>query len=334
MHEIKRKIKSQKGNMVLETALIIPIILFITYFMISATLTVQHEIIMRYALDQTSKELSVIIPLIEVAGEQIEGEKIEEIWKQIDDLGDTFKNAIGDLGASLFLQNFLQETVDKWIHEGANQLNIKIPDDERQIIIEKRTDHVLSLQMNYHVYTPWTKTNKTAITFLPLWSKFDQEYDGRSKEENNDNEEDNIWSEHNFVRGSYFREKYKANLPFNYPVISGFQNGKAISIRSMDLTSPTYQDIAKVEKQLQYEIKQLANFEGSNRETKISPNIIEAADIQNRELIIVIPKNSKYEISDLIFTNMKNAANSQGISLRIEENGNSYRYMYKKEKDD
>ena len=94
MQKITRKIKSQNGNLVLETALIIPIILLISYFMISATMTVKHEIIMRYALDQTSKELSVIIPLAEVAGEQIGQPIIEDVWEQIDELGEDFKQSM------------------------------------------------------------------------------------------------------------------------------------------------------------------------------------------------------------------------------------------------
>ena len=181
--------------------------------------------------------------------------------------------------------------------------------------------------MNYHIYTPWTKT-KTAITYLPLWSKFDQDYDGKTEEKDSDQEADNIWSEHNFVRGSYFRDKYNANLPFNYPIISSFNNGKATSIRSM-MTSPTYQDETKLEKQIQYEINQLANFQGSNRDTKINPSQIGADDIISRELVLVIPKNSKYEINDPIFLSMKSEANYQGVSLRIDQHGNSYRYQEK-----
>ena len=74
-------------------------------------------------------------------------------------------------------------------------------------------------------------------------------------------EKDNIWSLSNFERGEAFREKYGANLPKTFPVIDSVNGGEVTSIRSIDLTSPYYQDVSNIEKKIKDDIRSLKEFE-------------------------------------------------------------------------
>lgn len=326
--------KNENGSLMLDAALIVPVILFICYFMISAVLTVQHEAVMRYALDQTSKELSMLIPLSEAVYEGIRSEELDDLISKVSIDHQELRNSLADLGASVLLQYFLQSHIEKWADDAAFKLNIRIPPDQRQILITTSSDHALKLQLNYHIYTPWTATERSIVSYLPLWTKYDYSYQNTKESSDEDQAADNIWSEHNFTRGKYFREKYQANLPFNYPVISRFKNGEAFAIRSIDLTAPLYESPEQVQSQIDYEIERLAAFQGSEVNTKINPERIDAEAIKSKKLTIVVPGNSDYSLSDHLFQNAVSIANDRGIRLNFEVSGNSYRYKEKPETDD
>lgn len=335
-NKYKKKLRDEQASLVLDTALIIPLIILICYFMLSATLTIQHEIVMRYALDQTAKELSLLIPLAEGIYSELEHSTIDEVIDKVIPEGNTeFRQSAGDLASSIFLQNYLQSQVDKWLDDGANKLKIKLPTDERQIILNTRSDHSIQIKINYHVKTPWSKTEKQAITYIPVWTKYDNNYQEILNDEIKSSElEDNIWSEHNFVRGRYFREKYNANLPFNYPIICRYEQGEVLAVRSLDLTAPTYGTDEQITLQVNQEINNLMNFQGSERETGLTLSKIESADINSRKLIIVLPGNSDYDLSSSIFTDLLDTATSSGIDLQFSVVGNSYRYREKFENTD
>lgn len=324
--KIRQKIRSSRASLVLDAALIMPLLIFICYFMISAMLTVQYEIVMRYALDQTAKELSLLVPLSDAILEGVKSPELDDLISDITGGDESLKGAVGDLASSIFLQNFIQTKVEKWLQDGSNKLGIKQPADERQVILSSISDHAIEMAMNYHVYTPWTKTDRVAYAHVPLWTKYDDSYKAEKNADKKTNEEDSIWSEHNFTRGKYFREKFEANLPFNYPVISRFNNGQAFAIRSIDLTAPVYESADYVRTQVMGEIKRLAGFQGSNRQTKINPPVIKAEDIKFRKLTIVVPGNSDYDLNSSLFSGLKREASKLGVSLDFASRGNSYRY--------
>ncbi|NLM19659.1 MAG: hypothetical protein GX217_06515 [Clostridiaceae bacterium] len=327
----KGKFKDEAGGIIFDAAIIMPLIIFICYFMLSTILTIQHEIIMRYALDQTAKELSLIIPLAEGISSEIEQGSIDNLIDSIlPGFASEFRQAAGDLAGSIFLQNFLQARIEKWLIDGANRLKIKMPSDQRQIILTTISDHSLQLKILYHVKTPWTTTEKSAVSYVPVWTKYDSKYQ-LNNESNDEHGEiaDSIWSEHNFVRGKYFREQYNANLPFNYPTICRYQAGEITAVRSLDLTAPSYDSSEKVKLQLEQEINNLASFNGSERDTGLPIFKITSADIKTRKLIIVIPGNSDYDLSSQLFKNVETFASNSGITIQIDIRGNSYRYLPK-----
>ncbi|HHT24605.1 MAG TPA: hypothetical protein GXZ76_03665 [Clostridiaceae bacterium] len=329
----KCKLHKEDGGIVFDAAIIMPLIIFICYFMLSITLTIQHDIIMRYALDQTAKELSLIIPLAEGISSEIEQSSIDNLIDSIlPEFASEFRQAEGDLAGSIFLQNFLQTRIEKWLIDGANRLKIKIPSDQRQVILTTISDHSLQLKLFYHVKTPWTITEKSAVSYVPIWTKYDSKYQLNSG--TNDEHAkiaDNIWTEHNFVRGKYFREQYKANLPFNYPTICRYQAGEIMAVRSLDLTAPSYNSPEKVRLQIEQEINNLASFNGSERDTGLPVSKITSADIKTRKLIIVLPGNSGFDLSSQLFKNIEVFASNSGVTIQIDIRGNSYRYLPKPE---
>lgn len=321
-----KKITSSKASLVLDTAIILPLLILISYFMLSASLTVQHEVLMRYALDQTSKELSLLIPLLDGNVQELDERKFNEITSRIVDWDEDFKESLGDFASSVFLQVFLQKKVDKWLNEAANNLGVRIPDDERQIVLTMTSDHCLQVKMNYHIYTPWTKTERKAVTYIPLWTSSISHYQAGDKADDISNE-DNIWSEHNFIRGKHFRDKYHANLPFNYPTICKYKNGEVLAVRSIDLTAPSYALESQVVQQITYEINKLNDFEGSNRDTGLDSGIICSRDILAKKLVIVIPGNSSYHQTSPMFYDLKQEATQYNITLQFDIHGNSYCYQ-------
>ncbi|MGB4610269.1 MAG: hypothetical protein WBH77_06555 [Saccharofermentanales bacterium] len=331
----KSKFREENGGVVFDAAIIMPLIIIICYFMLSATLTIQHELVMRYALDQTAKELSLLIPLAEGLYSEIDHSSIDKLIDTFfPESASAFRQAAGDLAGSIFLQNFLQTQVDKWLIDGADRLGIKIPSDRRQIILTSVSDHSLQLKMVYHVKTPWTTTEKSTVSYVPVWTKYDSTY--QLEHEANDQKDkmaDDIWSEHNFTRGKYFRDQYKANLPFNYPIICRYQAGEIMAVRSLDLTAPSYSLPEAVNLQLEQEINNLANFSGSERDTGLPLTRIKADDIKARKLVIVVPGNSDYDLSSPMFKNLETFASNSGVTIQIDVRGNSYRYLPKPEPD-
>jgi hypothetical protein len=90
------------------------------------------------------------------------------------------------------------------------------------------------------------------------------------------------------ARGIYFSERLGANLPATFPVIDSFVNGVVTSIKSIDLTAATYQNVAALTYRLNQYIDRLALFEGG----QMGFTVIDSSAISGRALSIAIPKGS------------------------------------------
>ena len=73
---------------------------------------------------------------------------------------------------------------------------------------------------------------------------------------------EDIWALDNFTRGKKIRSLFGANLPSNFPVIAKFENGKAVMIKSMDLTAESYLSGDSLEKTLDGYLKELFEYKG------------------------------------------------------------------------
>lgn len=139
--------------------------------------------------------------------------------------------------------------------------------------------------------------------------------------ETESNAADDIWSLSNFQRGLKIRRKFGANLPDNFPVIAKYESGKAVMIKSMDLTAASYQNTGKAEKTLKGYINELARYEGQNDPWGRDDIVIRSTEIRQKELLLVIPENELSEGLELMLANMVRYADTRGVKLSINRYG-------------
>ena len=153
-------------------------------------------------------------------------------------------------------------------------------------------------------------------------SKNEQEK-GELKDENEgekkEKEEKYVWLDGNFARGRELSEIFGRNLPSNFPTIAKFENGRAVSITSIDPTSTTYLQPRNLRRRIVERIEKIAEFEGANwAGVNISLN-----DIEAREVLIIFPEPRELLTAQMKTTlnECRTIANEMGISLRFEHFG-------------
>lgn len=186
------------------------------------------------------------------------------------------------------------------------------------------TDETIDIVVKYRVRLP-----------VPVKFAKDLEFVQRAKvkawmggDENNgvldgqtDSKSDDIWSLSNFQRGLKIRRKFGANLPDNFPVIARYENGRAVMIKSMDLTAESYQIPKNAEKTLKGYVNELIKYKGQNKPWGRDGIVIRSGDIVRKELLLVIPENKLSESIEIMLTNIVRYADSGGIKLTIKRYG-------------
>ncbi len=121
-----------------------------------------------------------------------------------------------------------------------------------------------------------------------------------------------VWQLPLFQRGTAIHQMLGENLPPNFPVIDRFINGVATSIKSINLGSPTYQNIGKLISKIQGYIDILASFSGAMR-----GNIrITMPQITGRVLELAIPPGATpAQLAAL--QQLQHYASSLGVILQI-----------------
>ncbi|MFB0535688.1 MAG: hypothetical protein ACETWR_11990, partial [Anaerolineae bacterium] len=93
-----------------------------------------------------------------------------------------------------------------------------------------------------------------------------------------------VWQLPPLQRGIAIHRMLSQNLPMNFPTIDRFVNGVATSIKTLDLSAPTYQNIAALTSKVQGYINVMASFQGAQW--------LQAQMITARELVLVIPSSA------------------------------------------
>jgi hypothetical protein len=132
---------------------------------------------------------------------------------------------------------------------------------------------------------------------------------------------EDIWSLSNFQRGLKIRRLFGANLPTSFPVIAKFVNGKAVMIKSMDLTAASYQAGDNAEKTLKGYLNELVKYKGQEKPWGSDDILIRGKDITSRELLLVIPKNDLSDANEKLLLDMADIAASKGVKLVVERYG-------------
>lgn len=132
---------------------------------------------------------------------------------------------------------------------------------------------------------------------------------------------EDIWALDNFKRGAKIRSIFGSNLPSSFPVIAAFEDGRAVMIKSMDLTAESYQNTETVIETIDSYIMDLSRYEGQESPWGSKDIVIRENDIRQRELLLVIPKNELSAETEQLLAQYLSRAAASGVIFRLERYG-------------
>jgi len=330
--EIHKRYKEQNGMATLEAAIILPLVLTLLFFLISSVRLLREDSLLRYAIDQACEEMALLIPAAEIIASPLRSEAVdvaamvEEILP-LPEANELIIEMATDLGSSLMLSTLINSRIDFWLNEARVALGLDHISHNRQIFLNwNGSNKVINLVVKYNQNTLLGPIKKSARGIIPLWT---QEFDQNSTEEIGDEqgeEDDGIWSLSNFVRGQKFRQLYGANLPFNFPVIAIWDGSTATSIKSMDLTAPSYYSAEQATMQLERHLIQLANFHGCCHKSGGKEYIVPEKIVKKR-LLLIIPHNHPQWLDQYQMGVWQELAASYSVNLEIRKYKISLRYQ-------
>ena len=324
------------GSIVLEAAISIPLVLSLLFGMLSSITLVNAELYLQRATENVISELNVTISfaangficLDEVTGyfgignaDFEDKELIEEGLGVIGaisgvtgiDLEDVLSTAImGRYVRDRVLVEYEKLVKNGWVYEELlSDVSVYLDycGDERSIYV--RVFYSLGVG-DFNVSRSYTSSIALYTDDYPI---------GKTSTDDNKDQNGDIWEKENFERGTILREKYGGDLPYNYPVISAFSEGEAVSIKSVDTTAPKYQTEMGIDKKVKSCIDDLSGFNGA----KYGNIDISEEDIKSRKLILVIPENTSQANENHILK-LFSYAKEKGVELVIEKFGISEKY--------
>ena len=135
-----------------------------------------------------------------------------------------------------------------------------------------------------------------------------------------------VWELTNFARGKILRTIFGGNLPYDYPVISVFEEdtGMATMIKSLDFTGPYYASGKNMEK-----------FDSSDGyELKDDYPVIKNGMIKGKKLFLVMPLNEMGERQAEALRNSIILAGAKGINIETVLYQKSSRFVKEDENGD
>jgi hypothetical protein len=328
---------NQRGSLSLEAALVVPVILLLTGSLIIGLICVESEIKVKGALDRTAAELSLISPVCQLFGKiafqaaEVKTGDDETTWTDElnmivseilpgQSIGSIVDDALLDLSSTALIGQLMQKRLDYWLAEAwSGQPGWAGQVGSRRLYLDWKIDRQqLWLCLSYELKSPAGIILRQANVVVPLWV-------GQGNQEQN-KLYDQVWQLDNFSRGQLFRQLYGANLPDDFPVIARFANGEAVSIKSMDLTAPTYRQPEAVFEQLQENIAEVAEFAGTKYIRDDRTILISSESIRQRRLLLIIPGNcGQVWLADLL-NELVVIARARSVGLQIVRHGVSLRY--------
>lgn len=298
----------RRGSLTLEAVVIFPFVITI-FLSVALFLRVVYTYeVIQNAISSTIREISAYGYLKDKYDPKI-NDVIEFVLQYVED------SVIDQAAEQLFFNNIHGESKTS-IEEKLKKLGIT--DGTENIDFEfykiKNDNNMFAIDVNYSISTgvlPKIKIEQSGMG--RFWT------DG-----SNSNEQvEDIWSLDNFTRGRKIREIFRANLPFNFPLISSFHRttGKVVMIKSMDLTAVSYEDPVNVKRRIQTFIKELSDYRGQSIPWGKDKIVIDPVEILDRELILVIPENTLSPETENELTKLSTYALINGIRLKVERYG-------------
>ncbi len=265
----------KSGSIVLETAIFFPVVLFVFVCLISKINCISSEFTLYEIIDETSRKASVRNIFVRYINDLIEHETSDMNEKElIEELSDLTNFSMTAISCNI---EIAKEAKKNDVFR--NTISIKNVYAEKSI-----TGGAAYLICDYELKTPLSRTDKSYVIPVTLWESR-RTLPAADKE----SEDPDIWKRDNFERGVFFRKRFGGNLPLGYPVIAGFSNGCALSIRSIDLNKKSWDDPDDVCCELEDEIDDLTAFKGTELPWGSDKIYIREKDIKTRIMKIVIP---------------------------------------------
>jgi hypothetical protein len=341
----------KKGSIILEMAIVAPIFFLVAAFLLTGISCLRADALFSQAIDQVTQEVAVGVP---VAGGAID--VVESVLSMLNSSGTSetetgtsaspeskpnasLMNAFGGVGAAFDLLGIEVEDIsatllfgkgirdrivatfytyfpkNDLLHERIQNVSVYLDYDKQ--------NKVIWIRVYYEWKTFFGSAERMIESAVPVYGDLELTL---PTTENSGSTADDVWKLSNFERGLSIRSSFGGNLPVTYPVIAGWNNGTATSIKSIDLTAPSYSTEGELTETVASFLDDLIRFEGTDAAWGSDQILITNEMILSRVLVIVIPENSPENVyNELIACNAN--ASIQGIDIRIEKFGNSYRYV-------
>ncbi len=339
---IIRKTRKRVGSIVLEASIAMPFIILLLAAVLTSMTAVNAELYVQRATENVITELNVAIPFAtqgiscmdDISKSFGLGDLIDVDMSSVDSALGVIGSVSGATGVDL--EDVLGTAVfgryvrDRILLEYRNICKenwvVTDPLKEMSVYLDySGNDKCIYVDVFFHLGAGKIDLSRSYSTSVSMYA---DEIKLGSSEKAKEKESDSIWEKDNFTRGNTLREQFGGNLPYNFPVVSKFENNEATVIKSIDTTSPYYQNEKILEKTVKKSIDELSSFEGA----QWGKTVISSQDIHSKKVLFVIPKNGDASCKDLI-RDMSDYAMIRGISLQIEEYGESHRYEERKEEE-
>lgn len=328
--------KEKDGSVSIEAAISMAAVLILVASVLSFMIYNKADIMMQRAVEETSSDIELIMPLLIPAGDGIstvlnalpenvgvDSDIVSELLSATGGLCSVDDFTDGELSNLILTEIFAGRIRDDIAANYSNMEGPGIVDLDSISVYLSVDDNIkaLNIDVSYNFLILAGSFNKEIYSVVPVYGDFDL---GLLNTEDDDGN-DEIWNSDNFTRGNFFREKYGGNMPGNFPVVSSFKNGNITSIKSIDLTAPTYSDYENITETVTEHINNLAGFQGGSSVYNGTEYSISESEIRERTLLIVIPGNSPSDRQECL-ENLRNYAENHGVTLQIETYAESQRY--------
>jgi hypothetical protein len=122
-----------------------------------------------------------------------------------------------------------------------------------------------------------------------------------------------VWALGWATRGQAIEQSLGANLPSSFPVIDRFAAGTATSIKSIDLSAATYQNIGSLTSRLNGYVDAVANFNGAS----LAGTEIRSSEITARQLQLAIPSTGASAAQQAAINAATIRAQSLGVGVVV-----------------
>ncbi len=293
---------NRKGSISLEITIVIPavIVLLMTYIWQLSIL--RNEMTYRSIMIKESEKIAV-------AGLAYEWLGGTEAFQAILDGNENTEKVLEDEIYRGILENAVRSHYQSFLQ---NRMHFTAVLRPMEFYVERSvTGYISYFTSVYSMTTPFGKKIRSFTIPLRPWCRGDGS--GKIGKASSSN----VWDLDNFERGRQIRIRFGGNLPFGYPVLSGYITGNALVIKSMDLTKDTWSEPGDVYEQVLQEVGDFLAFEGTGGPWGTGGIDIRPEYITGRMFKLIIPENSDSGKYEAAFRGLASFCRSRSVDFYV-----------------